>query len=203
MTDIFLLGELFLQIHIVAIISFLQRGRQTVQQSSNEQSWSLNFGTIKLWSFFPQLWYRNLQLEPWWKVILFLLWDPANPASAVCVSMNVWVVIYTVTCPTAQIHHTAPIRLCVCVGAASHLATDMNAVCDCVCVEPHLQRSASFWQLHSQELALANVPSVLFEAYELGRMCPTDVFILFFCYIIHHGRESVSNPVYPKFFLSQ
>lgn len=72
-------------------------------------------------------------------------------------------------------------ELCVCVfvfvGAGSYQAVDMNTSCDTVCVESHLQHSASSWQLNSQKLALANVPSVLFEAYEPGK-CVQLIFFL-------------------------
>lgn len=75
----------------------------------------------------------------------------------------------------------------MCVSAASYLAVDMNAACDSVrvCVESHLQRSASSCQLHSQELALANVPSVLFEAYEAVHLCFFQCRMLYLIVSLH------------------
>lgn len=95
----------------------------------------------------------NLQLGPWWNLILCLLWDHANPTSAVCVSVSAWAAIYTVTCPTVfppRRFRTPPL-LYGCVGWCCLLLSSWLMLP----VILHMLKPIS-WQLKSQKLAMAN-----------------------------------------------
>lgn len=120
-------------------------------------------------------------------------------------SVSVWVRGLWFTCPTVipprrlRRHHRY--YTAVCVGAASYLAVDMDAACDSAHAETHLQRNASSWQLQSQNLALPNIPSVLFETYEhvkCVQLCLFSALTLSLYVFFFFSSFHVSTPLHTQ-----